>query len=322
MNTALIFKILFLIAGGIAFWMAGDWSYARWTAHRLADSETHIQRDAHGLRKGFEDFTVGTGDTAILMIHGFADAPSIFRPMADRLAEDGFTCRAMRLPNAGMPIDEVRHVTRQRWEDQIVLEIRELRKTHSQVWLLGHSLGGGLATHVAGQHPDEITGVILLAPLFEVSPRRSPVLGARQWFDVASRTLVFTDVLENTFPRDMKDQSVLAEDLRDQFIPMNIYRELFGLADSLQTAAPQIRRPLLMVVSDDDRVVDPNAARCFFQACSSEKKVLLETKEAGHVIPLDRGWQTITETIRRFIIAEPIDSPAHEKTVVNTMNAL
>ncbi|OGV42058.1 MAG: hypothetical protein A2X46_05770 [Lentisphaerae bacterium GWF2_57_35] len=305
---------MFSIVGAAAFWMAGDWTYARWVSVQLARTEKQIERDASGLRKGCESFTVGSGKTAILMVHGFADSPAIFRPMASVLAEEGYTCRAMRLPGAGMPVDAARYVTRQMWEDEIYLEIRKLRKTHAQVWLLGHSLGGGLATRVAAQHPDEIAGVVLLAPLFEVSSRRSPVLTARQWFDMAYRTLLFTDVLEIAFARDMKDRTALAIDRRDQFIPFNIYCELFGLVDSLQSIAPQVRRPLLVVVSNDDRVVDSNAARTFFRACASEKKLLLETQEAGHVIPIDRGWETTAQSIGRFIEQERSEKISEKTT--------
>jgi carboxylesterase len=301
MNKARIRKIVFTIIGLVSFWMAGDWTYARWVVNQLAENEKHIERDATGLRKGCESFTVGSGDTAILMIHGFADSPAIFRPMASLLAQDGYTCRAMRLPGAGMPVDNARYVTRQMWEDAIYVEVRKLLKTHSQVWLLGHSLGGGLATRVAAQHPDEIAGAVLLAPLFEVSSRRSPLLTARQWFTMASRMLLFSDVFEITFSRDVKDASALDIDRRDQFIPFNIYQELFGLVDSLRQIAPQIQRPLMVVVSNDDRVVDSNAARHFFQACASTKKLLVEAKEAGHVIPIDRGWQATAQSIEHFI---------------------
>ena len=298
----LIVKRGILILGVFALlWIGGDWGYARLVARHMARAEPHMERDADGLHKGCEAFTVGQGDPAILMVHGFADSPAVFRPMSVVLAADGFTCRAMRLPGAAMPITVSQTVTRQMWEAEILREVRALHKTHSEVWLIGHSMGGALCAKIAAQHPEEIRGLILLAPLFEVSSRRSIGFSPRASFEFARCALVFTDTLELFFTRDIRDPSMRDFDQRDHFIPFSIYQQLFALTDDVRGLASRIRQPVLVVVSTTDRVVSPAAVRRFFTDCASSDKSLVESEKAGHVLQLDRGWQELTRTISTFI---------------------
>ncbi len=290
-------------------WVAGDWGYAHVLAARMASVESRLERDSTGVRKGCEAFTVGQGSTAILLVHGFADSPAVFRPMAALLAEDGFTCRAMRLPGAAMPLAVSRTVTRQQWEEEILREIRVLRKTHAKVWLAGHSMGGALSAKIAAQYPEEVDGLVLLAPLVEVSTRRSLGCSMRPVFEAACQAWVFTDTFELIFPRDLREPSAAGVDLRDRFIPFSVYRQLFELTDAMRGLAPRIRQPLLLVISTSDRVVDPSAARRFFTECASLDKYLVESVEAGHVLQMDRGWQELARTLSDFIEPRNVRNP-------------
>src|SRR5687768_5379807 len=90
----------------VGVWLLGDFLYSRIIAWRVARWETTIERHPNGVRVGCEDFTVGSGETALLLVHGINDSPAMWRKMAPRLAEQGFTCRAMRLPGFAMPLKD------------------------------------------------------------------------------------------------------------------------------------------------------------------------------------------------------------------------
>src|SRR5579871_5198861 len=78
-------------------WLGLDFSYSLLVQFQYARWEAGIVRDPDGVRRGCREFTVGRGDTALLLIHGFSDSPAVFRRMAPDLAARGFACRAMRL---------------------------------------------------------------------------------------------------------------------------------------------------------------------------------------------------------------------------------
>jgi uncharacterized protein len=61
-------------------------------------------------------------------------------------------------------------------------EALQLLATNKPVYLLGESLGSGVAAHLAGIHPDKIAGVILISPfnrLTDVAQNHMPLLPVR-----------------------------------------------------------------------------------------------------------------------------------------------
>lgn len=48
--------------------------------------------------------------------------------------------------------------------DEAAEEAFDLLATNRPIYLVGESLGTGVATYLAGKHPDEVAGVVLLAP--------------------------------------------------------------------------------------------------------------------------------------------------------------
>ncbi len=282
-------------------WVAGDFAYSRWVEQRLAQWEKTVQRGPDGLRPECAAFSLGNGKTALLMVHGFGDSPALFSPMAAALAKRGYTCRAMRLPDSGIPRRLAASVT---FEDQLhalASELAALRTRHRAVWVIGHSTGGTLAIRQALDDPSSVDGLILLAPLLGVSDRRSPIFPARSWFHLLERTLMFSRMAQNAFPLDVHDPAARAFSARDSFMPMELYRELFRAIDAVRDRAPELRTPALFLLSEADRVTDPLAAEAFAAQCAGPRTVVKHLPRSGHVIPLDYDQPAVVNETDRFI---------------------
>jgi hypothetical protein len=89
--------------GTPALWVSCDLLYSALVRRSYARWEAATARGPDGVRRGCEALTVGRGEAAILLIHGLADSPAVYRRMAHALAANGFTCEAMRLPHSGTP---------------------------------------------------------------------------------------------------------------------------------------------------------------------------------------------------------------------------
>ncbi len=282
-------------------WLAGDAVHARRT---LARANAPGARRAAG-----EPFALNpSGTPALLLVHGFADSPSVFAKIAPPLAEAGFAVRALRLSGSGVPPAEMAGTTLATWRADLDREIAALRAADPArpVWLVGHSLGGALAFDAALRPENRIAGLVLLAPLIEPSNVRSPLLTSRQWFALLDRALVFTDVVESRLPPDLRDPAARAAYRTDQFIHRDIYRALFAALDAIHARAGDWRGPLLMIVSPSDQIVDPGAAaKFFFAATGAAPAKLQEQHAAGHVLPLDAGCDKIAEKIVRFVREAP-----------------
>jgi esterase/lipase len=280
----------------IAIWLVGDALHARRILARANAPDVR--------RASTEPFSLNpSGAPALLLIHGFADGPSVFARIAPFFAEAGFAVRALHLSGSGVPPAEMAGTTLAIWRTDIDREIAALRTAAAArpIWLVGHSLGGALAYDAALRPENQIAGLILLAPLVEVSSARSPLLTARQWFTLLDHALIFSDIVESRLPNDLRDPEARAAYKTDKFIHRDIYRALFDTIDSIRSRAADWRGPLLMVVSPSDQIVDTAVTKFFFAATNATPAKLMEQFSAGHVIPLDHGHDKVAAKIVRFI---------------------
>jgi carboxylesterase len=292
--------ILIALAALVTCWLIGDFAYSRVVLHRYQAWERSIERDADGVRVGCEAFTVGEGETAILFVHGYSDSPAMFRKIAPRLAEMGFTCRAMLRPGCARPMELYAEANREKWKEAIAIEVAALRKEYGRVFVAGHSLGGALAIDYAMVNPDGADGIILIAPLIEVSAERSPILPARTWYKLGKKLLLFTNIIENPFSVNAHSAEAQAYDMYSRFYPRELYDEIFEITDDIAGGAGELTLPMLMVLARNDDIVDSEAARAYYEESYSRRKKLLWMEDAGHMIPIDTGWEEVAAAIAEF----------------------
>lgn len=281
-------------------WLAGDALYAQ-RIHTLANAP-----DAR--RASTEPMALNPqGSPALLLLHGFADGPSVFAAIAPPLAAAGFAVRAPHLSGSGVPPAQAAGTTLAVWREEIDRAIARLRaeRPDRPVWLVGHSLGGTLAFDAALRPANRIAGLVLLAPLLDVSRARSPLLSPRQWFRLLDRGLVFTDIVESRLPADLHDPVARAAYRTDRYVHRDVYRALFAAMDAVPSRAAEWRGPLLTIVSPSDQIVATAATRFFFAATNAAPARLTEQYSAGHVIPLDTGHEIVAAKIVRFIRETP-----------------
>ena len=96
------------------------------------------------------------------------------------------------------------------------------------------------------------------------------------------------------------DAEARAYDMYSRFYPSNLYDEIFEITDNIAGRAGELTLPLLMALSTDDQIVDSEAARIYYEESSSSRKQLYWMEEAGHMLPIDSGWEELAEKIARF----------------------
>jgi len=238
------------------------------------------------------------------MIHGFASSPAIFQKMAPALADRGFTCRVMRLPGFAEPMEAYTQTSKKKWMAAIEREVEVLRREHASVWLMGHSLGASLALQYLLDYPDKADGAVVLAPLLGVSNQRSPVFASRTWYELGNAFFRHSSVVENHLPPDGEDTGVNMQDINDRFIPCIVYREMFALVDDVNGRAGVFNKPLLMVLSKDDQVINSRIVEMFFDEAPTSHKKLAYIEDSGHDIPMDDGWKEVVAITGDFILAD------------------
>ena len=281
-------------------WLLGDFGYSRYVAWKIVRFEANATRDENGVLAGCQEYTLGQGDEAILLIHGINDSPAVWYRMAPVFAETGRRVRVMRLPGFALPAEQYGSKTIDDWLAGVDSEIQELKSNHSKVHVVCHSLGAAIFLRWLQEHPDSVDSVSLLSPAIKVSSRRSPVLPVRWWHNISS-VLIFTRTVWPPFVNDVLDPEAKDQQYRTPFSPRRVLSQTFALVDANRNSAPSITIPTLMVISREDMVIQWKAAEEFFAQIGTDRKRLVFNDRSGHVLPVDYGWDTVADEIKSFI---------------------
>lgn len=297
--------MLYVLTGGLAVYLlvlAGDFVYWRVVSHRLAAWEASVQRDSEGVLVGCREYATGSGDDAILLIHGINASPHEYRKMAPELSRRGYHCRVMRLPHFAEPTARYALGNARSWRDAVEGEVAALRAAgYHRVFVVAHSLGGAIAiSWLLAKNTPPVDGIALLAPAVEVSNARSFLLSVETWHRIARRLLVFTNVTESPYSNDTLDERERDYPQRVRFLPRQVLDATFQLIDANRHRAGEFHVPLITFVATQDQVVDSDAARRFHQQTRGAPKQLVELPRSGHNIAVDYQWQEVTQEIDAF----------------------
>ncbi|MAE63129.1 MAG: hypothetical protein CMJ18_02550 [Phycisphaeraceae bacterium] len=284
----------------VVLFMWSDFIYSCVIASHVRKWEASIRWDDDGVRTGCRAFSTGEGDVGLLLVHGINDTPKIWHKMAPVLAGHGLHCRAMRLPGFAQRTSEYAEATIPQWMAAIETELADLRAAHAKVCIVAHSLGGAIVINYLLEHPEAAEKVVLIAPAVGVSDERSPLLTARAWNTVSGRLMLFTSVTESPYPNDTSDPVEQDYPWRTSFCPRSITNHTFELLDRIAADGSAFRTPMMMVLSKKDKVVDWKASKDFYDEAASTEKQIEYMKDTGHAIPVDYGWEELSEKIAEF----------------------
>lgn len=137
-------------------------------------------------------------DTAVLLVHGFANTAQIWQYTAGRLGEAGYDVYAPTLPGHGTTVDAYEHTDFCQWYDWLKTRYLTLRARYRHLFVVGHSMGGAMTLRLAEEtsgtplEPDAIITIsaivsynslhdgVLTQPFFFLARPLSKVMPA--WF--------------------------------------------------------------------------------------------------------------------------------------------
>ncbi len=109
-------------------------------------------------------FSVGSGRTGFLLIHGLGGTPIELKFVAKGLARNGFAVHCCQLAGHCGDASDLLATGWQDWYASVVAAFERLRATCDTVVVGGLSMGAVLALHLAAQRPDDVHGLALYAP--------------------------------------------------------------------------------------------------------------------------------------------------------------
>ena len=241
--------------------------------------------------QGAEPFFYPGNDIGVLICHGFTGTTQSVRGLGQKLNEAGYTVIGPRLKGHGVSPQAMARTTASDWIASVDEALAELRKTCSQVFMTGLSMGGTLTLYAAAKYADVLKGAITInAPVQLDIP------------DLAALALE-SDVPEMIpgVGSDIKAPGV--KELAYDEVPVAAIKQIYVLCAVTRDLLPRIRCRTLVLQSRDDHIVNPSNGPRIVELIGNDKAELLWLENSFHVATLDNDKDLIAERSVAFIRA-------------------
>ncbi len=240
---------------------------------------------------------VGDGDVGVICVHGFTGSPYEMHYLGAALARAGATVRGPLLPGHGTSLGDLE---RTRWQDWVAAVEREVETMHRRcrrVAVVGQSLGGLLALHLAARRPGLAAVASLAAPLWlgGLSGRVARWLTGPSDGRIHRGIRQRVRVLPKLGGSDVRDRRARAENPSYDGIPVRALGELLDFMQVVHAVLPQIALPVLVVHARRDHTAPV--------ACAAR---IAELARARRVRILPRSFHLIAIDVERDLVAAEV----------------
>jgi carboxylesterase len=224
---------------------------------------------------------------ALLLLHGFASSPAVYRLILPALSGyDALICPV--LPGHGSNLTDFSKATANDWKQAVESITEELVKTYELVDVMGLSLGGALACHLATKFP--IHHLYLLAPALYLNMHtRTMRLCARLLNGLGIKQI--TNHAGNICSKAQAELSY-------QYYPIPTLIELLTFIIEFKPTLPTC--PIDLFLGRHDTVVDVSRVAKLFDGHPNTSIHWLP--QSAHVLPIDNDVQQIIHCVNHPLI--------------------
>ncbi len=253
------------------------------------------------------------GEHAVLLIHGLQGVPTEIQALAKRLHKAGYTVRVPHFKGYGyMAGDNAHSVTPWRdWRNQVLLELRDLKRQHKTVSIGGLCIGAVLALSVAEEASEEISGLSLLAttlfydgwsiPWYRFMLPFGYYTPFRYLYTYKEREPfgLKNEQLRRWVAREMSHKTSSIADASNLTLPAIHEAEL--LIKSVKRNLLKVTVPALIIHAVEDDVSTPRSADFVVNHIGSNKVQKILLHDSYHIITMDNERELVAdETIKFF----------------------
>ena len=247
-------------------------------------SSTIVNKNVLPQAKPFEIKPDKPNGIGILMAHGFAATPEIFREIGPILAKEGYYVRALRLKGHGTTEADMSQTSGVDWFSTVLWHYKEMSKKYDRIFYLGHSLGGTLGLLLSTIYPIE-TVIALSTP---INLHISSAKYVRQM-----------SMVVKYWPRSKRKRLAIREAgiATYQKTPLYAIGSIFEVTKLLRNRAEKLKLPVLYVRAglDHKTLVDqPDEYRKFFPNTPTTFK---DAENSPHSLLLGHEKDTVNEWI-------------------------
>lgn len=223
---------------------------------------------------------------AVLIIHGLAGGTYDEEPLANYLQMNRkFDVFAFTLP--GHDVKDKRKATMDAWMKESERQLETLINAgYKKIYLVGHSMGGVIATHLAKEYK-EVKKLVLVAPAFT---------------SIASKEEGGLITALFKIPDLVKAYSYNELLTRINKLPFSAEKEFFKLIETYRNDIYSITIPTMFVHGTNDQVVPVKSSIDIFEKLDNNSKIILLIKDYYHDVFKGNKVESINKKIRDFLV--------------------
>jgi carboxylesterase len=232
---------------------------------------------------------------ACLLIHGFTGTPKEMRWMGEYLNKQGYTCLGIRLAGHGTQPEAM---VRSRWTDWVA-SVEDgyhlLCGLTDHIFLIGLSMGGILSLYMSTQL--QVKGVIAMS-----TPSRLPTDYPIWFLKLISLVMRYRAKTKEPPGSGWFDKTAYQDNITYEKNPVRSSAELKQLILEMHAVLPQVRVPVLLMHSKDERyVLAENMESIYAGLVNAPQRTKLYITGSGHNLPRDASREQVFQSAVEFI---------------------
>jgi len=216
----------------------------------------------------------------LLVVHGLAEHSGRYKNLVNYFVPKGYAVYALDHHGHGKSEGTRSYVDRfSDYLTDLKTFFNMVRKEHknAKIFLVGHSMGGTIATAYAIEHQKELAGLISSAASLTATPSVSPALLAMAGVVSALAPKMGVTVLDAS--AISRDKAVVDAYVNDPLVyrgkvPARMGAELAKMWKQLPEQMPQIKLPMLIMHGSADQLAAPEGSKLLYERAGSKDKTL------------------------------------------------
>jgi carboxylesterase len=264
-----------------------------------------------GSRDAFEFAGDGSG-VGVLAVHGFTGSPFEMRWLGERLAERGFHVVGPALAGheRGRP-EELDQTTWRDWYLSAETAFDRLRRQCKTVAVVGLSMGGLLALHLARERQTQVAALgVLACPIWLPRHIELTIRSVNRALELGMRVRLFTALVDELggphVPKlggesDIFDAATRYENPTMPAMPVRALRSLLDLQRQVRADLPGVTQPLFVAHARQDHTAPYACAAGILKHIGSRDVRALSLERSYHVITLDVERAEVARGVGDFL---------------------
>jgi acylglycerol lipase len=249
----------------------------------------------------------GKPRAVMILIHGFNAHSAYFAWPAEQFAGKGLACYALDLRGRGKSEGERFYV--EKFSDYLGDVDRLVRVARSEnpglpVFVLGHSVGGVIASSYVFEHQNEIAGLISESFAYDVGLPDAAALLLKGISHLAPHLHVYT-LKNEIFSRDPAAVARMNNDplIEKESQPAETSAEVLKASELLTEHFPKFTVPVLILHGTADKATRPAGSERFYRMAGSKDKTLKLYEGHFHDLLNDVDKEIVMADIQAWIDA-------------------